>query len=116
MSRSTEKDNWRSDRSVVYKNTITETCLQMECELLEFNAEDNHCHLIVSVHPKLAIAHLVGKLKGKLSYISRRNHFDKIRHCLWGKQFWSPGYCVVSTGDASLSAVKKYMQQQNALS
>ena len=132
-----EKDNWRTGRSVVYKNTvhlvfvtkyrrkvftdflltiveqtIIETCLQMECELLEFNGEENHAHLIVSVHPKVAVSNLVGKLKGKSSYLLRKNHFDKIKHGLWGKHFWSPSYCVVSTGGASLDVVKKYIENQ----
>ncbi len=138
MEKSTEKDDWRSARSVVYQNTvhlvfvtkyrknvftdtllkvvettIRETCRQMDCELIEFNGEHDHIHMIVSVHPKLAISNLVGKLKGKTSYILRRDHFDQIKRYLWGSHFWSPSYCVVSTGGASLDVVKKYIDNQN---
>ena len=33
---------------------MKETCEQMDCELLEFGGEDDHIHMMVSVHPKLA--------------------------------------------------------------
>ena len=132
-----EKDNWRTGRSVVYKNTvhlvfvtkyrkevfdsdlllvveeiIKETCEQMSSELLEFNGEENHIHLIVSAHPKHSLSSLIGKLKGKTAYMIRKDHHDKIKHSLWGSHFWSPSYCVVSTGGASLDVVSKYVKDQ----
>ena len=48
----------------------------MGCELLEFGGEDDHVHLMLSVHPKVAVANLVGKLKGKSSYILRIEFWD----------------------------------------
>lgn len=89
-----ENFEWRTGQSCVFKNNIHlvfvtkyrlgvftkeileilkelfhETCLQMECEILEFGGEDDHVHMMISCHPKLAIANLVGKLKGKSSYL-----------------------------------------------
>ena len=54
---------------------IAKTCTQMDCKLIEFNGEDDHIHIMVNVHPKLAISNLVGKLKGKTSYFMRKNHW-----------------------------------------
>jgi putative transposase len=131
-------NTWRKGRSVVYNNTvhlvfvtkyrrkvfsdfllpiteavIKETCQQMECELLEFNGEENHIHIIISLHPKHALSNVVGKLKGKSAYILRRDHFDHIKHVLWGKHFWSPSYCAVSTGGASLEIIANYIKGQS---
>ena len=92
---------------------MKETCLQMDCELLEFGGEDNHIHLMVSAHPKIAVSNLVGKLKGKSSYMIRREYWERIKPMLWGKHFWSPSYCVVSCGGASLDVVKQYINSQN---
>ena len=128
---------WRTGRSCIYMNTVhlvfvtkyrrgvftkeilerlkvifTETCLQMDCELIEFGGEDDHVHVMVNVHPKLAIANMVGKLKGKSSYMLRREYSEHIKHMLWGKHFWSPSYCVVSVGGASLEVVKQYIESQ----
>ena len=93
---------------------LFETCEQMDCELLEFGGEDNHIHMLVAVHPKVAVANLVGKLKGKSSYLVRRMFQERVKTMLWGHQFWSPSYCAVSCGGASLDIVKQYIENQNA--
>ena len=128
---------WRTGRSCVFKNMIhlvfvtkyrrdalnnlmlddlhaifKETCEQMDCELLEFNGEDDHVHMMINVHPKIAISILVGKLKGKSSYMLRKNHWEHIKTKLWGTHFWSPSYCVVSCGGTSLEVVKEYIANQ----
>lgn len=89
-----------------------ETCQQMDCELLEFGGEHDHVHMMVSVHPKIAVSNLVGKLKGKSSYVLRREFWSRIKTMLWGKHFWSPSYCCVSVGGATLETVKKYIEGQ----
>ena len=128
---------WRTGRSCVFKNTLhlvfvtkyrrdvftqemldrvqaifAETCEQMDCDLLEFGGEDDHVHLLVTVHPKLAVSNLVGKLKGKSSYVLRREYWPRIKGMLWGRHFWSPSYCVVSVGGVSLDVVKDYIEKQ----
>ncbi|MBT3722685.1 MAG: hypothetical protein HOM14_04830 [Gammaproteobacteria bacterium] len=42
----------------------------------------------------------------------RRDHFDRIQKYLWGKHFWSPSYCLISTGGDSVDIVKKYIENQ----
>lgn len=128
---------WRTGRSCIYKNHVhlvfvtkyrrnvftkemldraaevfSQTCQQMDCELLEFGGEHDHVHLMVSVHPKLAISNLISKLKGKSSYILRREYWGRIKTMLWGKHFWSPSYCCVSVGGASIETVKAYIENQ----
>jgi putative transposase len=128
---------WRTGRSCVYKNfyhlvfvtkyrrnvftqpmldrmniLFKETCDQMGCELLEFNGKDDHTHLLVTIPPKLSVAILVGKLKGKSSYFLRNEFWDKIKTKLWGKHLWSPSYCSVTCGGAPLEIIKKYIEEQ----
>lgn len=129
---------WRTGRSCVYKNQVhlvfvtkyrrdvfslemgerlrgvfTETCQQMQCELMEYSFEKDHVHLMVQVHPKVAVSNLVGKLKGKSSYILRREFWQSVKTKLWGDKFWSPSYCVVSCGGGSLEQVAAYIDSQN---
>lgn len=129
---------WRTGRSCLFKNNVhlvfvtkyrrgvftkamlvrakeimEETCKQMDCELLEFGGEDDHLHLMISVHPKVAVSNLVSKLKGKSSYVLKREYWEQIKTMLWGKHFWSPSYCVVSCGGASLDIIKQYIESQN---
>ena len=94
------------------RHVFEETCEQMGAELLEFNGEHDHVHLMISCPPKLAIAVLVGKLKGKSSYFLRREFWQQIKQKLWGNNFWSPSYCVTTCGGAPRAIVKQYIEQQ----
>jgi putative transposase len=69
--------------SIIFK----ETREQLDCELLEFGGEDDHVHLMVSAHPKIAISNLIGKLKGKSSYMLRKSFWSQIKSKLWGNHF-----------------------------
>ena len=128
---------WRTGRSCVFKNFIhlvfvpkyrkdvftqamltrlheifSETCAQMDVELLEFGGNNDHIHLMVCCPPKLAISNLVSKLKGKSSYILRREFWHQIKKKLWKNHFWSPSYCMVSCGGTPLEIIKKYIVDQ----
>ena len=39
-------------------------CADFGCELMEFNGENNHVHLLVNFPPKVALSKLVNSLKG----------------------------------------------------
>ncbi|MEJ2611389.1 MAG: transposase [Candidatus Thiodiazotropha sp.] len=51
----------------------------MDSELLACNGEDDYVHLLVCAHPKTTIANLVGKLKGKSSYLFRKEFWPVIK-------------------------------------
>jgi putative transposase len=84
----------------------------MQCELMQYGFEADHVHLMVQVHPKIAVSNLVGKLKGKSSYVLRRDYWESVKTKLWGDKFWSPSYCVVSCGGGSLEQVAAYIESQ----
>jgi len=134
---SSQDYDWRTGRSCVYKNhyhfvfvtkyrrgvftkemlkmmehIFKQTCEQMECELLEFNGEADHVHLMLSAPPKLSVSVLIGKLKGKSSYFIRQEFWEQIKKKLWGEHLWSPSYCSVTCGGAPLEIVKKYIENQ----
>lgn len=92
-----------------------ETCEQMEGELLAFSGEKDHVHLLVSAPPKRDLSSLIGKLKGKSSYVLRKEFGEELEGKLWGKHLWSPSYCAVSCGGAPLEVVKEYVKEQQRL-
>lgn len=94
------------------ENVFHETCEQMEGELLEFNGEGDHVHLMVVCPPKQSLSNFVGKLKGKSAYILRKEFDVEVRKKLWGEQFWSPSYCAVTCGGAPLEIVAEYIKDQ----
>nr|WP_267313264.1 transposase [Acinetobacter indicus] len=68
------------------KEIMEETCLQMDCELIEFNGEDDHIHLLVSVHPKHSVSNLVGKTeREKVLMFLRRSFWDEVKEKTMGQ-------------------------------
>ena len=91
---------------------FTKTCIDLEAELIEFDGEDDHVHLLVNYPPKLAISNLVNALKGVSSRMIRKAKFPSILNKLWGGALWSPSYFAASCGGAPISIIKQYIEQQ----
>ena len=94
------------------KEVMTKVCQDFDAELMEFDGEDDHVHLLVAYPPKTSISILVNSLKGASAYRLRSQNFQEVRQKLWGSHFWSPSYCAVSCGGAALETVKAYIQHQ----
>ena len=86
-------------------------CLDFEAELIEFNGEDDHVHLLINYPPKVAVSNLVNSLKGVSSRHLRKD-FPEIKNKLWGGSLWSPSYFASSCGGAPLEIIKQYIEQQ----
>lgn len=86
-------------------------CFDFEAELVEFDGEHDHVHLLVNYPPKIAISSLVNSLKGASSRILRTKH-PEIKNKLWGNALWSPSYFAASCGGAPIGIIKQYIQQQ----
>jgi REP element-mobilizing transposase RayT len=50
-------------------------CTDFEAELVEFDGEDDHVHLLVNYPPKVAVSVLVNSLKGVSSRTIRKKHY-----------------------------------------
>ena len=89
---------------------LRQLCIQKEIELVEGNALPDHIHLLLSVPPKFSIANTVGYLKGK-SAIRINRDLGKVKGTLYGRAFWSCGYCVSTVG-LDEAMIKAYIQNQ----
>jgi hypothetical protein len=66
-----------------------------EANLVEFNGEDDHVHLLVNYPPKVAISKLVNSLKGVSGHLIRKKGYPTISNKLWGNALWSPSYKIL---------------------
>lgn len=87
-------------------------CVDLEAELIEFDGEDDHVHLLVNYPPKLAVSVLVNSLKGVSSRMIRKKNYPCIRKKLWGGALWSPSYFAGSCGGAPIAIIRQYIEQQ----
>lgn len=91
---------------------FSDVCKDFEAELIEFDGEDDHVHLLVNYPPKVAVSHLVNSLKGVSSRMIRKKNYASIRKKLWGAALWSPSYFAGSCGGAPISIIRQYIEQQ----
>ena len=95
------------------KETFNSVCQDFEAELVEFDGEDDHVHLLINYPPKVSIVKLVNSLKGVSSRMIRKKNYPSIKAKLWGNMLWSPSYFAASCGGAPLEIIKQYIQQQD---
>jgi len=86
-------------------------CQKFEAELVEFDGEDDHVHLLVNYPPKVAISSLVNSLKGASSRVLRKRHSSLVKR-YWKGALWSPSYFAASCGGAPISIIRQYIEQQ----
>ena len=86
-----------------------------ECELLEFNGEMDHLHLLLSLNPKVTPSVFVNNLKTVTSRLIRKEFSVYLKKIYWNQPvFWSRTYCILTCGGAPLSVIKQYIEQQHA--
>lgn len=88
-------------------------CADFECDLVEFNGEAEHVHLLVTFPPKVAPARLVNSLKGVSSRRMRREFPELARHYHRANKLWSGSYFCGSVGGAPLTVLRTYIENQN---
>jgi putative transposase len=94
------------------KKIFDVVCSKFEGNLVEFNGESNHVHLLISYPPKVSLSKLVNSLKGVSSRMIRQERYPTITQALWKGSLWSPSYFVSSCGGAPLDVLKKYIEKQ----
>jgi len=85
-------------------------CVDFEAELVEFDGEDDHVHLLVNYPPKVAVSSLVNSLKGVSSRMIRKKNYPSIKKKLWGGALWSPSYFAGSCGGAPIEIIHSYLE------
>jgi len=86
------------------RNTFKVEILDQECDL-------DHIHMIFKARPTRDIPKYLNALKTISSREIRRN-FPEVKKKLWDDKFWSPSYCLITTGQVTLDQLKKYVENQ----
>jgi len=96
--------------SKVFQNV----CKDFSAELVEFEGEKDHVHLLVNYPPKVSVSRLVNSLKGVSSRLVRKKGHLTVRQALWGDSLWSPSYFAGPCGGAPLEIIQQYIEQQDS--
>jgi putative transposase len=91
---------------------MRKVCEDFETDLIEFNGEEDHVHLLVHYPPKVALSNLVNSLKGVSSRRLRQEYTSRVNRAIMHGRFWSGSYFAGSCGGAPLQVVKDYIENQ----
>ena len=94
------------------ERTMRGVCVDLDAELVEFNSETDHVHLLVAYPTTLAISVPAQRLKGRTAYTVRREFTGACVRARMRGHLWSPSHFAVSCGGAPLSITKQYIDQQ----
>lgn len=89
---------------------LRDLCRQKGIVLLKGNAQPDHIHMLLSIPPKYSVAYTLGFLKGK-SAVRIHRELMKTQGTLFGRSFWSRGYCVSTVG-LDENVIRQYIQCQ----
>ena len=89
---------------------LRDLCRQKEIELVEGKAMPEHIHMVLSIPPKLSVAMTLGYLKGK-SAVRIHRELMGTKGTLFGRSFWSRGYCVSTVG-LDEDQIRRYVREQ----
>ena len=84
------------------------TAKKMNFQVLEFNGEKDHIHVLIEYPPKLSISQITNSLKGVSSRYLRKEYPELKKY----KALWSPSYFAVSSGGCPIETLKKYIKNQ----
>lgn len=94
------------------KGILSNVCKDFDAELVEFNGEHDHVHLLVNYPPKVALSNLVASLKGVSSRLLRQQ-FGNFHPWLKRRSvLWSPSYFASSCGGAPVDILRQYIEEQ----
>lgn len=94
------------------KEHFARLCSNVGCDLVEFNGEAYHVHLLVDANPNVALSKLVNTLKTICSREIRKEFAEYLKPFYWKPFLWSRAYCIVSAGGAPLNVLKQHIENQ----
>ncbi len=79
--------------------------------LQEWNHDIDHVHVLFKAHPNTEISKFINAYKSASSRLIKKE-YPQIRQKLWKEYFWSQSFCLISTGEANIETIRKYIERQ----
>ena len=79
--------------------------------LEEWNHDIDHVHVLFRSEPNSNISKFINAYKSASSRLIKKEH-PSIKSRLYKEAFWSQSFCLISTGEADIETIKKYIESQ----
>lgn len=89
-----------------------ELCQKWDVQLLEFNGESDHVHLLLDMHPNIMPSKFIGNLKTVTSRLMRKEYGEHLAGFYSKPVLWTRAYCLLTTGGATIDTIRQYIEKQ----
>ena len=97
------------DMSQYAKDIFVRLSEPYNISLEEWNHDIDHIHIMFKAHPNSELSKFINAYKSASSRLIKRD-FPEVRQKLWKEMFWSRSFCLLTTGGAPISVIKKYIE------
>lgn len=77
----------------------------------EWNHDADHVRILFRGQPNSEISKFINAYKSASSRLIKKE-FPEIRKFLWKEMFWSPSFCLLTTGNATVDIIQQFIQSQ----
>ena len=92
---------------------IFELCKEKGYIIDAMQSDIDHLHILVDIEPKVSALEVAHQIKQISTFRIYKKHKDFLKKHFWKENtFFSDGYFVCSTGDASTDTIQKYIDEQ----
>jgi len=89
-----------------------DTLEKWDSQLLEFNGEADHVHVLISYPPHTQLSKLIANLKTVSSRLIRKEFSTQVNKFYDKPVFWTGAYFVASCGGVTVEQLKQYVENQ----
>lgn len=93
------------------KEVVKNISTNFGVEILNQECDQDHIHILFKAKPTTELTKFINSLKGVTArYVLKE--FPELKQKLQKGVFWSPSYCLITTGQVTLDQLKKYVESQ----
>ena len=91
------------------REIIIQTFNEMGVPIVKGVLARDHVHMFINVTPKLALAAVMQRIKGRSSHRVQME-FPELRKRYWGRRFWARGHFSTTSGNVTDDITLQYLE------
>jgi len=94
------------------KNETERLFKAQDVELIEMSYEPDNVHILFSAPPTICLSTFVNSYKSVSSRFIRKEFIEHLKKYYWKNVFWNKSYMILSSGEAPIEVIKRYIENQ----
>lgn len=94
------------------KEILTKISQDNNFNILEFNGDKDHIHLLIECTPQHYIPDIIKALKGVSARLLMKEYGIELKRKLWGGHLWNPSYFVATVSENTEEQIRNYIKSQ----